>query len=435
MKLLLEELMFEAIAARKIPENWLSPVPVNHRQKRSDMIRRSRATYHPRNRFAIPVQVWRALAEIGLGPAEASRPISAKARQTWTYAGSYPPRFRVTEVGGEPLHGGWRITPVNNIATGPRFPIWMPLSIHIDGTRSSFADTARHCSNSPLPAKPDHLNIPCVYSQALSLHRSSLMASTTWICQKHGAYPRWAKALAQIRPRKELKMIQRSAVREQQASRAGNATRQRQQEEQDGGAHNEDEQEWWWSNHNGGRKERCTSPATPPQNVARAASSSPSIPSASQLVPPLPTAFPAGPYNPMGHYTPFVTQQPYYGQPPVFSMPPQYQGFFPPNQFAPPPSSKSSDAQSGVGEMPVVSAGAQQDQSALLNQTIVPIPESSRSGSDAPAVSGETVSNFSLSPDNSSSSTEPTVNCCPLIGEFTVGSIFLLVNKYIQVMG
>jgi hypothetical protein len=37
----------------------------------------------------------------------------------------------VTEVGGEPLHGGWRITPVN-IATGPRFPIWMPLSIRID---------------------------------------------------------------------------------------------------------------------------------------------------------------------------------------------------------------------------------------------------------------------------------------------------------------
>jgi hypothetical protein len=53
MKLLLEELMFEAIAARKIPENWLSPVPVSHRQKRSDM--RSGATYHPRNRFAIPV--------------------------------------------------------------------------------------------------------------------------------------------------------------------------------------------------------------------------------------------------------------------------------------------------------------------------------------------------------------------------------------------
>jgi hypothetical protein len=115
-----------------------------------------------------------------------------------------------------------------------------------------------------------------------------------------------------------------------------------------------------------------TSPATPPQNVARAAGSSQSIVSASQLVPPFPTAFPAGPYNPMGHYTPFVTQQPYYGQPPVFSMPPQYQGFFPPNQFAPPPSSKSSDVQSGVEQVPAVSAGAQQEQSAFLKSAADP---------------------------------------------------------------
>ncbi|KAF8166766.1 hypothetical protein K438DRAFT_1774931 [Mycena galopus ATCC 62051] len=40
---------------RKIPQNWLSPVPGSHRQKRSDM--RSGATCNPRKSFARPKEL------------------------------------------------------------------------------------------------------------------------------------------------------------------------------------------------------------------------------------------------------------------------------------------------------------------------------------------------------------------------------------------
>ncbi|KAJ7907008.1 hypothetical protein B0H13DRAFT_1879948 [Mycena leptocephala] len=43
-------------------------------------------------------EIWRALAEIGPGPAEASRPISAKARQIWTYVAQHGSRSHQNAV-------------------------------------------------------------------------------------------------------------------------------------------------------------------------------------------------------------------------------------------------------------------------------------------------------------------------------------------------